>query len=66
MPLKELSELKPTKRFAFSPGNGHSLHVHTASQTYHFNGISERDDCLKLIVSTCGAAGATPVVTKRH
>jgi len=64
VPLKEVSELKPTKRFPISPGNGHSLHIKTGSQTLHLNGISERDDCLKLVVSTCGAVGATPIVTK--
>ena len=63
-PLGSIQELHPAKRFALTPGNGHSLHVKTATQTLHFHGISERDHCLSLIESVCIAGGGAPLVKK--
>jgi len=63
-PLTAIKELKPAKRFMLTPGNGHSLHVKTDTQTLYFYGISDRDGCLTMVQTTCQAAGANPIVTK--
>ena len=65
VPLAEVMELKPTKRFLITPGAGHSLHVKATSATLTLNGIGERDACLELIKTQSIANGAKPtVVTK--
>ena len=65
MLVKDVSELKPTKRFHLAPGHGHALHIKSSGgQTMVLNGIGERDACLEQIKKQCTSLGGSPTVTK--
>ena len=65
VPLKDVKKLEKKKRFFFSPGNGHGLHItDKGGAVYEFNGIGERDTCLGMLVKQCAACGVTPMVVE--
>jgi len=60
--LRDVKQLAKKKRFFFSLGNGHGLHVTDTAATYEFNAITDRDACLHIILGQCGNAGFHPTV----
>lgn len=64
--LKDVSKVSKAKRFKMTPGSGHSLHVTAKGSTHEFNGIREREACLKTVLKACEmATGRLPEVADK-
>jgi hypothetical protein len=51
VPLAEVKQLAKSKRFRFSPGNGHSIHIVTHDgKLWQFTGVLHRDEALLTIL----------------
>jgi len=55
--LAEVTKITKAKRFKLTPGQGHSLHIETTASgfasTSEFNGFTEREKCLQVIIDAC-------------
>ena len=64
--LKDVRLVSKAKRFKMTPGGGHSLHVTAKGTTHEFNGIREREACLKTVCKACEmATGRLPEVSDK-
>jgi len=61
--LANVAQLVKAKRFRFSPGHGHSIHVITSdAKLWQFTGVLHRDEALLTILRQCQALGFEPEV----
>jgi len=62
VPLQDVTQLVKAKRFRFSPGHGHSIHVVTPEKVWQYTGIIHRDEALMTILKQCYSVGVQPEV----
>ncbi|KAG8463265.1 hypothetical protein KFE25_011262 [Diacronema lutheri] len=63
VPLVQIAQLVKAKRFRFSPGHGHSIHVITHdNKLWQFTGVLHRDETLQAILRQCHSVNVHPEV----